>query len=179
MLQPFARDYLAGPAPYRLPEDLLFPARSTEYLPRCYLTRCAPNRDKSLLALARAQNCDAWRVLSYPTPSGPLRHDCARRSRDPPHNLAPWLTRTYPSAPLLLRSPRPAARGKRRSLRNASRTWPHKSDRGRLAPGSLPQQETGRFPSARSEPHASRISGTSQTRPKSEIWLRKLGRQLT
>src|SRR5208283_813160 len=33
MLQPFVPGALAGPAPYRLAEGLLFHARSTEYLP--------------------------------------------------------------------------------------------------------------------------------------------------
>ena len=58
--------------------SLLFPARSTEYLPLCYRKRCAPNRDKWILAPANAQNGDALRVQSNPMPSGPLRQDYAQ-----------------------------------------------------------------------------------------------------
>src|SRR5215470_17763962 len=50
-LQPCVRDDLAGPAPYWLPDNLLFPARSTKYLLRGYPKRCAPNRGNSLRAL--------------------------------------------------------------------------------------------------------------------------------
>jgi hypothetical protein len=44
MLQPFVPDALAGPAPNRSTESLLFRARSTEYLPRCHRKRSAPIR---------------------------------------------------------------------------------------------------------------------------------------
>jgi len=116
-LQPFVRDDLGGQVPYRLPDSLLFPARSTKYLPRCRRKPCAPNRAKWLPSLKNTQNCDAWRVQSLPTRNGPLRQDHAQSRPDALPNLAPGLTRSYPSAPLLLRSLPPSARGKRRSLR--------------------------------------------------------------
>src|SRR5215469_4512453 len=65
-LQPCVRDELAGPGPYRLSDNLLFPVRSTKYLLRGYPERFAPNRGNSLRALAKVQNCDAWRVQSVP-----------------------------------------------------------------------------------------------------------------
>src|ERR1700722_3467068 len=71
-LQPLVVNMLSDPAEYQLPEDLLFPARSAEYLPRCYLTRCRPNRARWLLSLANGQNCGEWRVQSIPRPIGPL-----------------------------------------------------------------------------------------------------------
>ena len=67
MLLPFVRAELAGPAPYRLPECLLFPARSREYLPQRHRKRCVPNRGEWLLQLTNTQNCDALRVQSVPT----------------------------------------------------------------------------------------------------------------
>src|SRR6202040_1162738 len=142
------RDDPVGLAPYRLPEDLLFPARSTEYLPRCYRKRRAPSRAKWFLSLANTQNCDAWRVRSIPTSIGLPQQGFAHSGRDPRPKPAPWLLSSYPSAPLLLRSLRPSRRGKRRSLRNATRTWPHKPDRRRLALCSLPH-ESEHFPSAK------------------------------
>src|SRR6516225_4657680 len=77
-LQPCVRDDLAGPAPYWLPDNLLFPARSTKYLLRGYPKRCAPNHGNFLRALAKAQNCDAWRVQSVPRRNGPLWRDHAQ-----------------------------------------------------------------------------------------------------
>src|SRR5271165_564596 len=166
MLQPFVLDKLVGPAPCRLPEGLLFPVRSTEYLPQYYLTRCAPSRGEWLLSPANKKNCGAWRVQSDLMPSGPLQQDYTRGSRDPPPKIAPGLMRSYPSVPLLLRSPRPSARGKRRSLRNATRTWPQKPDCRRPALSNLPH-ETEHSPSARFEHHASRIVERTRNRPKS------------
>src|SRR5260370_1078737 len=170
MLQPFVPDDMAGPAPNRLPESLLFPARSTECLPRCYRKRCAPNRGEWLLALANAQNCDAWRVQSNPTPSGPLQQDYAHLLRDPLPNLTPRLTRAYPSAPLLVRSLRPVSLGKRRSLRDATRKTPYSTNSRRPAYRRLPD-ETGRLPSARSEHHAPRIVERTRNHPKRRAWL--------
>src|ERR1700722_8024505 len=117
-----------APAPNRLPDSLLFRARSTEYLPRYHRKRCAPNLGKWLLSLENAKNCNAWRVLANPTSSDPLQHDYAHSKREPLPNLAPWPMRSYPSAPLLLRSLGPCSLGKRRFLRGATRTWPQKSD---------------------------------------------------
>jgi hypothetical protein len=69
-LQPCVRDELAGPAPYRLPDNLLFPARSTKYLLRVYPERCAPNRGNSLRALAKVQNCDVNLMQRLPKQTG-------------------------------------------------------------------------------------------------------------
>ena len=55
MLQPFAQDELADPAPYRLPESLLFPARSTRYLPRCHDADRAGLPRASIEQLAKRQ----------------------------------------------------------------------------------------------------------------------------
>src|SRR5271156_488284 len=79
------------PAPHRLPDSLLFRARSTEYLPRCHQKRCAPNRGVWLLALASAQNCDALTLQSNPMPSVPLQQDYAHLTREPQPNLARYL----------------------------------------------------------------------------------------
>src|SRR5580692_6569960 len=43
ILQPEVKGNMAGSAPNRLPESLLFPARSTEHPPRYHRKRCAPN----------------------------------------------------------------------------------------------------------------------------------------
>ena len=82
-LQPLVSGNMAGPAPHRLPESLLFRARSTEYLPLCHRKRCAPSRGEWLLELANTQNCDAWRVQSNPTPSDPLQQDYAQGGARP------------------------------------------------------------------------------------------------
>src|SRR5262244_2135821 len=60
MLQPLVPARLAFEASYRSLESLLFPARSTEYLPWCHPKRCAPSPAKLLLTAANTQNCDAW-----------------------------------------------------------------------------------------------------------------------
>src|SRR5271166_2381823 len=112
MLQPFVPNELASPAPNRLPESLLFLARSTEYLPRCHRKRCAPNRGEWLLSLANTKNCDAWRVQSNPTPSVPLQQDYAQVGRKSLPKRAPGPTRTYLSAPLLARFLRSGSLGK-------------------------------------------------------------------
>src|SRR6516165_9074389 len=52
MLRPLALANLADSIPHRLPESLLFPARSTEDLRLCHRKRCAPNRGEWLLSLA-------------------------------------------------------------------------------------------------------------------------------
>src|SRR5260370_26411220 len=164
MLQPFAPDEMADPAPNRLPENFLFPARSTKYLQRCHPKRCAPNRGEWLLPLANAQNRDAWRVQSNPTPSGPLPQDYAQLPPDPLPKLAPRLMRAYPSAPLLERSLRPVSLCKRRSLRDATRKRPYSTNSRRWAYRRL-LEHTGRLPSARSEHRASRIAGRTRNHP--------------
>jgi len=89
-----------------------FPARSTKYLPQCHRKRCATNHGNSLPARATTQNCDAWRFQSTLTRNDPLRQDHAHTRPDPLLKIVPGLTSSYPSAPLLLRSLRPSARGK-------------------------------------------------------------------
>src|SRR5208282_5624845 len=56
-LQPCVQDETAGSAPHRLPDSLLFPARSTEYLQLCRRKRCVPNCGEWFLALANTQKC--------------------------------------------------------------------------------------------------------------------------
>src|SRR5262249_12771037 len=104
MLEPFVPKTLAAPAPHPLPESLLFPARSTEYLLRCYRKRCGPNPGKWLLSLTQTQNCDALTVRLNPTRSEPLQQDYAHSPRESLPNRARWLIRSYHSAPLLVRS---------------------------------------------------------------------------
>src|SRR5271165_2478978 len=77
MLQPLVPERLAFEASYRSLESLLFPARSTEYLPWCHRKRCAPRRAKWFRKPANTQNCDASRVQAIPTPSDPLQQDYA------------------------------------------------------------------------------------------------------
>ena len=60
-----AKGQMASPAPHRLPDSLLFPARSTEYPPRYHRMRCAPNRGESILPLASTQNCNALTIQSF------------------------------------------------------------------------------------------------------------------
>src|SRR5271166_5122808 len=175
MLQPLVPGNMAGPTPHRLPESLLFRARSTEYLPRRHRKRRAPNRGKWLLALANTQNCDALTAQSNPMPSGSLQQDYVHLPRVPLPKLAPWLMRSYHLAPLLVRSLRPGSLGKRRSLRNATRTWPQSTGRRRLAYGSL-LHKTGRPPSARSEHRASRILARTRNRPNRRACLPKRDR---
>src|SRR5208282_1959977 len=163
------------PAPHRLPDSLLFPARSTEYLPRCHRKRCAPSRGKWLRELANAQNCDVCRVQANPTPSVPLQQDYAQNEREPQPNLARKLMRSHHLAPLLVRSLLPSSLGKRRSLPDATRTRPHILDSRRLAYSTLPQK-TVRFPSARSEQHAPRIFARPRNCPKSRAWMPKRDR---
>src|SRR5580692_9978304 len=147
---------MAGSAVDRSPECLVFPARSRECLPLCHRKRCAPNRGVWLRTLANSQNCDAWRVQSTPMPNGPLQQDYAYIGREPPPNRAPWLMRSYASAPLLWRSLPPCSPGKRRSLRAASPIALDSTNRRHLEDISL-RYETARSPSARSEDYASRI----------------------
>src|SRR5262249_46577544 len=135
---------------------LLFPARSTEYLPQCYPRSCAPNRGRRFLSLANAENGGESTARSNPTRSGPLRQDCALLPLEPRPSLAPGLIRAYHSAPWLGRSLRPTSLAKRRSLQNAIRTRPRSTDRRRLAYRRLPH-ETARPSNARSEQHAARI----------------------
>src|ERR1700722_16150110 len=103
-LRPLVPGNMARPAPNLLPDSLLFPARSTEYLQLCRRKRCAPNRAKWLRSLANAQNCDAWRVQSIPTPSGPLQQYHAQIGGEPQPNSARRLMRSYHLAALLVRS---------------------------------------------------------------------------
>src|SRR6516164_2520597 len=166
---------MAGSAPHRLLDSLLFPARSTEYLQRCYLRRCAPNHAKGLLPLATGQNCDAWRVQSIPTPSGPLQQDYAHSCRASLPSVAPRLTHSYHSAPLLVRSLPPCPLCRRRSLRDATRIAPNGTDSRRPAYRSLPE-EILRLPSARSEHHASRIVAQTRNHPKKRDSLPKRSR---
>src|SRR5215469_8902698 len=173
MLQPFVRETLAV---HSLPENLLVPARSTKCLRRRHRRRCAPNHAKGLLPPATAQNCDASRVQSIPTPSGPLQQDYAHSCRTSLPSVAPGLTHSYHSAPLPVRSLPPSSLCRRRSLRNAIRTRPKKSDRRRPAYRSLPE-EILRLPSARSEHHASRIVARTRNHPKKRDSLPK-GRRL-
>src|SRR3984957_18609964 len=163
-LRPLVPGNMARLAPNLLPDSLLFPARSTEYLQRCHRKRCAPNRAKWLHSLANAQNCDAWRVQSIPTPSGPLQQDYAHIGRDPLPKRAPWLMRAYPSVPSLERSLHPSSLGKRRSLRDSTRIRPNSKDSRQLAFGGLPHK-TGRLSNARSEHHALRIVARIQNHP--------------
>ena len=69
MLQPFVPVKSGMASIDRLPESLLFLARSTRYLPRCCPKRCAPNRGEWLLEPANVENCDALTALSNPTPT--------------------------------------------------------------------------------------------------------------
>src|SRR6516165_5228548 len=156
MLRPFVPGKLACRALHRLPEDLLFPARSTKYLPWCHRKRCAPNLGEWFLGLENSKNCDAWRVQSNPTPSGQLQQDYPHSPRESLPNLARWLMRAYPSAPLLVRSLRPVSSDRRQSLRDATRIAPHSRDSRRSAYRRLPD-ETGCLPSAKSEHRASRV----------------------
>src|SRR5258707_3170483 len=48
-LRPSVLAKMARPVSNRLPENLLFRARSTEYLPRCHRKHCAPDRAKWIL----------------------------------------------------------------------------------------------------------------------------------
>jgi hypothetical protein len=163
MLQPSLRDPVAVPVSHRLPESLLFPARSTEYLPRRYRKRSAPSRAQWSPGVENTQNCDVWRVRSNPMPSAQPRQAYAQSKRDSLPNLARRLMRSYHSAPLLVRSLRPGSRGKRRSLRDATRIPLDSTDRRRPAYRCL-RYEAERFPSARSEQHASRIDVRSRNR---------------
>src|SRR6516164_3795728 len=172
MLQPFVRETLAV---HCLPENLLIPARSTKCLRRRHRKRCAPNHAKGLLALATAQNCDAWRVQSIPTPSGPLQQDYAHSCRASLPSVAPRLTHSYHSAPLLVRSLPPCPLCRRRSLRDATRIAPNGTDSRRPAYRSLPE-EILRLPSARSEHHASRIVAQTRNHPKKRDSLPKRSR---
>jgi len=71
-----------------------------------------------------------------------------------------------------LRSLRPRALGKRRSLRDATRTSPRNTDRRPMARGSL-LCSTGRVPIARYEPHASRIVEKLRNRPDRRAYMTK------
>jgi len=102
ILPPFVLGNLACPIPNRSPENPLFPARSTEYLPRCHRKRCAPSRAQWLIQSGNTQDCDAWRVQLNPTQSGPLQQDYAQSKRDSLPNLAQGLMRSYHSASLLV-----------------------------------------------------------------------------
>src|SRR5258707_10776349 len=119
MLPPFAPSNLACPAPYRPPDSLLFPVRSTEYLPSCYRKHCAPNPDELLMQSGNTRDCDGWRVQLSPTPSGPLQQDCAHCRRHSLPNLTQGLMRSYRSASLPVRLLRPGLLGKKRSLQDA------------------------------------------------------------
>src|SRR5215469_17922827 len=161
MLQPFVRDALAV---HWLAENLLVPARSTKCLRRRHRKRCAPNHAKGLLPLATAQNCDAWRVESIPTPSGPLQQDYAHSGRASLPTLAPGLTHSYHSALSPVRSLPPSWLCRRRSRRDATRIAPHGTDRRRPAYRGLPE-EILRLPGARSEHLASRIVARTRNHP--------------
>src|SRR5215469_5520865 len=172
MLQPFVRDALAV---HWLAENLLVPARSTKCLRRRHRRRCAPNHAKGLLPLATAQNCDAWRVQSIPTPSGPPQQDYAHSCRASLPSVAPGLTHSYHSAPLLVRSLPPCSLCRRRSLRDATRTAPDGTNSRRPADRGLPE-EVLRLPSARSEHRASRIAARTRNHPKKRDSLPKRSR---
>src|SRR6516225_7147727 len=169
------RDEVPEPAQHRLPEDLLVPARSTKCLRRCLRTRSASNRGKRFLALTNTKNCGAWRVQSIPTPSGPLQQNCAHSSRASLPRVAPGLTYSYHSAPLLVRSLPPCSLCRRRSLRDATRIAPNDTDSRRPAYRRLPE-EILRLPSARSEHHASRIVARTRNHPKKRDSLPKRSR---
>src|SRR6201987_5670224 len=175
MLQPFLGDELVGSTQHRLPEDLLFPARSTKCLRRRHRKRSAPSRGKRFLALTDTKNCGAWRVQSIPTPSGPPQQDYAHRCRASLPTLAPGLTHSYHSVPLLVRSLPPRSLCRRRSLRDATRIAPHGTDSRRPAYRGLPE-EILRLPSARSEHRASRIVARTRNTPKKRDSLPKRSR---
>src|SRR4029077_443244 len=127
-LRPLVPGNMAGSAPHRPLESLLVRARSTEYLPRCYRKRCAPNLGKWLPLPENAKNCGALTTESNPTQSGPLPPDYAQRKRESLRFRVPGLMRSYHSASLLVRSLPLSSLGKRRSLRDATRIGPHSPD---------------------------------------------------
>src|SRR5271166_1775018 len=75
----------------------------------------------------------------------------------------------------LVRSLHPSSLGKRRFLRDATRTWPQNTDKRRLAYGSLPHK-TGRLPSARSGHHAWRIVARTRNHPNRRARMTKRDR---
>src|SRR6516165_1973393 len=166
MLRPLVPRKMATPAPHRLPESLLFPARSTEYLRPYDRKHCAPNHGKWLLSPAKTQNCPVWRVRSIPMPSVPLQQDCAHGEPDPLPKRARWLASSYHSAPSLVRWLPLWSLGKRPPLREPFWILLGSTNRRRPASGGLPY-ETEHFPSARSGPHVSRIVVQSQNRQNS------------
>src|SRR5277367_6679234 len=129
-LQPLALGIVTSSAPSRSPESPLFRSRSTRCLQLCHLKRCAPNRGKRLRRPAKVQNSDALTVQSNPLPSIPLQQDYAQSVRATRYAIVPRLIRSYHLAPLLARWLPPSSLGKRRTLRDATRTWPHGTDKG-------------------------------------------------
>src|SRR6516225_5629409 len=153
---------MASTASPRLPECPLFRRRSSKGLPPLFhRKRCEPNRGKWLQSLPNTRNGDALTVQSNPMSSVPLQQHYAHRCRASLPRLALGLTRSYHSASLPVRSLPLWSLGKRRSLQDATRTQPDTTDRRRLASGGLPYE---RFPSARSEQHASRTVVRPQNR---------------
>src|SRR5215470_12799578 len=172
MLPPLVPRNVAGPIQDPLPEYLLFPARSTQYLRQCNRKHYAPSHGRWLLPLANRQNCNALRVRSNPTPSDPLQRDSVQMRRKPLPKLAPGPMRAYPSAPLLVRLLPLSSLGWRRSLRETTQAQPHSTDSRRRAYRDLPQK-TVRFPSARSEDHRWSIAALTRNRLKTRAWLPK------
>src|SRR5258707_15611981 len=105
-------------------------------------------------------------------PSVPLQKDYAQSVRETRQNVAPRLTRSYHSAPLLVRSLPPCSLCRRRSLRDATRIAPLGTDSRRPAYRGLPE-EILRLPSARSEHRASRIVARTRNHPKKRDSLPK------
>src|SRR5271166_5152326 len=66
MLRPLVLANVADAAPHQSPESLLFPARSTEYLPRCHRKRCAPNREEPLLQPGKRESQPRIRTAGRP-----------------------------------------------------------------------------------------------------------------
>src|SRR5260370_32672418 len=148
-LQPLVPGTVAPSGSSRLPDCPLFRPRSTRCLQLCHPKRCAPNRGEPLLQAANAQNSDALTVQSNPTTSVALQQDYAQSGREPLQKLVPRLMRAYHSAPSLMRSLPPWSLGKRRSLLNATRIGPHRTEIKQRARRSL-RPETVHLQSARS-----------------------------
>src|SRR3984893_17809187 len=163
---------MARPQLSRLSYSHVFRPRSTRCPQLCRRKRCAPHHGKYLPSLANVQSRDAWIVQSIPTPSGPLQKDYAQSYRASLPSVAPGLTRSYHSAPLLVRSLPPCSLCRRRSLRDATRIAPHGTDSRRPAYRGLPE-EILRLPSARSEHRASRIVARTRNHPKKRDSLPK------
>src|ERR1700730_8622712 len=128
-LRPLVLENMAPPVLFRMPASPLFHPQSTKCLRLCHRKRSAPSREKSLLQPPKMQNSDALTVQSNLMHIVSLQRDYPQSARETRQNGVRWLIHVYHSTPSLVRSLQPWSRGKRRSLRNATRTWPHSTEK--------------------------------------------------